>query len=138
MKTKIILPDNHKRSLAITTRHIDKSIKEIESLFNNENTNSSVSEIVKNLPPEKRDAISELLKELKIRNEKLIQDFSLPAERMYEDRIVRGKISMMWVLLSDSTSKGLKGYGELPVEESKILDDHIESLLEIIDRLQSI
>jgi hypothetical protein len=138
MNSRIELSDNHTRSLAVTSRHIDKGIRELEAILSDENHDTSVLTTVKNLTPEKRKAILELLKTLKVRNEKLIKDFNLPAEQMYEDRIVRGKISMMWVLLSDSTSRGLKGYGDMPAEQAKILDEHIESLLEIIYKLQQI
>lgn len=134
----MLLPENHERSLAITAKYIDNGIKEIESLLLNNNPSSSVLTIVKNLTQEKRIALLELLKELKSINEKMIKDFSLSPEIMYEDRIVRGKISLMWVILSDSTSKGLKGYGTLNPEQAQTLDEYINSLLTIVQQLQSV
>ena len=115
-----------------------KGIRELESILSNENRDTSALTIVRNLTKEQRNAILELLIILKTRNEKLINDFNLPPEQMYEDRLVRGKLSMMWVLLSDSTSKGLKGYGDIASDQSKVLDQHIESILEIIYKLQSV
>ena len=138
MSKRIELPENHTRSLAVTARHIDKGIRELESILSNENRDTSALTIVRNLTKEQRNAILELLIILKTRNEKLINDFNLPPEQMYEDRLVRGKLSMMWVLLSDSTSKGLKGYGEIASDQAKVLDQHIESILEIIYKLQSV
>ena len=138
MSKRIELPENHTRSLAVTARHIDKGIRELESILSNENRDTSALTIVRNLTKEQRNAILELLIILKTRNEKLIKDFYLPPEQMHEDRLVRGKLSMMWVLLSDSTSKGLKGYGEIASDQAKVLDQHIESILEIIYKLQSV
>ena len=97
MSKRIELPENHTRSLAVTVRHIDKGIRELESILSNENRDTSALTIVRNLTKEQRNAILELLIILKTRNEKLINDFNLPLEQMYEDRLVRGKLSMMWV-----------------------------------------
>ena len=138
MSKRIELPENHTRSLAVTVRHIDKGIRELESILSNENRDTSALTIVRNLTKEQRNAILELLITLKSENEKLIKDLNLPPEQMHEDRLVRGKLSMMWVLLSDSTSKGLKGYGEIASDQAKVLDQHIESILEIIYKLQSV
>ena len=138
MSKRIELPENHTRSLAVTARHIDKGIRELESILSNENRDTSALTIVRNLTKDQRNAILELLIILKTRNKKLINDFNLPPEQMYEDRLVRGKLSMMWVLLSDSTSKGFKGYGAMPSGQAKILDEQIESLLDIIYKLQQI
>jgi hypothetical protein len=44
----------------------------------------------------------------------------------------------MWVLLSDSTAKALKGYGKLPPEQAKLLDYYVNNLLEVVYKIQSI
>ena len=95
MSKRIELPENHTRSLAVTARHIDKGIRELESILSNENRDTFALTIVRNLTKEQRNAILELLIILKTRNEKLINDFNLPPEQMYEDRLIRGKLSMM-------------------------------------------
>lgn len=138
MADDIILPDNHKRSLSVTARHIARGIDEIESLLLNSNDKNSTSKIIKNMDEEDRKSILNLLKDLKSENNLMIESFSLKPEILYEDRMVIGKISHLWVLLSDSTSKGLKRYGKLSSTQSDIVDRHINKLLNIINKIQSV
>jgi hypothetical protein len=144
MNEKKALPDNHKRSLSVTARHIEQGIREIELLLLNNNpdnatsTKESLTSVIKNLNNEERASILDLIKYLKIENEKMIKDLNLPKEKLYEDRIVRGRLSHIWALLVDSTPKGLKGYGELNSNQAEVLDSYINKLLDIVYKLQAI
>lgn len=138
MDEKVTLPANHKRSLSVTAKHIAKGIEEIESLLLSHKPDDLIVKVVKNLEEKQRSAILGLTEVLKKENERMIKDFNLKLEKLYEDRIVRGHISHLWVILSESTSKGLRGYGALPINQAKLLDSYINNLLDIIDKMQSV
>jgi hypothetical protein len=137
-KIEIVLSDNHKRSLSVVARHIANGIDEIESLLLNSGNKNSTSKVIKNMDEEDRKSILNLLMDLKSENNLMVDSFSLKPEILYEDRMVIGKISHLWVLLSDSTSKGLKRYGKLSGMQSDIIDRHINKLLNIINKIQSV
>lgn len=134
-KNRISLPSNYKRSLTVTSRHVERAIKEIEQLLVNQHERSSLINIIKNINEENSAKILSHLSELKHKNEQMVKEFELITENLFEDRIIRSKLTHLWVILSDSTSEALKGYGDLEPEQAKVLDNEINSLLEIIEKI---
>ncbi len=51
---------------------------------------------------------------------------------MHIDRIIDAKKTSMWIILCDTTSKGLKGYGEFPKEYAQEFDSDIDKLQKLI------
>lgn len=137
-KQKIKIPDNHKRSLSVTARHIESSINEIEELLTNKRHDTVTEKVIKNLSEEKRNQILNIAKIVHEKNQKMFNDLELNGNVFYEDRIVRSRVSYIWTLLCDSTAEALKGYGDVTPEQSELINKHINSLLETINQIQSI
>ncbi len=137
-KVKVSIPDNHKRSLSVTARHIESSIDDIEELLNNRRKDSVTEKVIMNLSQEKRDKILELTKVIREKNQIMFKDLQLNGNVFYEDRIVRSRVSHIWTLLCDSTAEALKGYGDVTPEQREMINKHVNSLLETINIVQSI
>lgn len=138
MNKEKYLPDNHRRSLTVTAKHVENGIREIEMILKNDSSNTKMSPIIKNLDKEERKNILQLLNQLKDENNKMICELELSSKELYEDRMVRGIISHLWVILSDSTAKGLRGYGKLSDAQAQMLGRYINSLLSTIQKIQNI
>lgn len=137
-KTKISIPDNHKRSLSVTARHIESSIDDIEELLNHKRQNSLTEKVIMNLSQDKRDKILELTKIIREKNQMMFNDLKLNGNVFYEDRIIRSRVSHIWTLLCDSTAEALKGYGDVTPEQREMINKHVNSLLETINIIQSL
>jgi len=137
-KENINIPDNHKRSLSVTARHIESSIDDIEELLTKKRHDSVTEKVIANMTQEKREQILQLTKVLREKNQIMFNDLQLNGNVFYEDRIVRSRVSHIWTLLCDSTAEALKGYGDVTTEQAEIINRHVNSLLETINIIQSI
>ena len=135
---KISIPPNHKRSLSVTSHHIENSINDIEAILTNNQADSLTQKFIKNMDEVTRKEILELTKIVREKNKNMFNELSLQSGSTYEDRIVRSRISHMWTLLCDSTPESLSGYGEVNEEQSKLISRHVNSLLETVNKLQAI
>lgn len=136
-KENINIPDNHKRSLSVTARHIESSIDDIEELLTKKRHDSVTEKVIANMTQEKREQILQLTKVLREKNQIMFNDLQLNGNVFYEDRIVRSRVSHIWTLLCDSTAEALKGYGDVTTEQAEIINRHVNSLLETINIIQS-
>lgn len=137
-KVNINIPDNHKRSLSVTARHIESSIDDIEELLTKKRHDSVTEKVIANMTQEKREQILQLTKVLREKNQIMFNDLQLNGNVFYEDRIVRSRVSHIWTLLGDSTAEALKGYGDVTPEQAEIINRHVNSLLETINIIQSL
>jgi len=135
---KISIPPNHKRSLSVTSHHIENSINEIEVMLTNNQADSLTQKFIKNMDNITRKEILELTKIVREKNKNMFNELNLNSSNSYEDRIVRSRISHMWTLLCDSTPESLSGYGEVNEAQSKLISRHVNSLLETFNKLQAI
>ena len=94
IKNNIMLPDNYRRSLSVTARHIEKSIDSIEELLTNRRNENHTEKLIRSLTDEMKQKILELLSTAKIRNEKMFDDLELNVYTTYEERIVRSNIGL--------------------------------------------
>ncbi len=86
---------------------------------------------------EHREKILEIIKIIQEKNKNMFEELDLNENVFYEDRIIRSRINHIWTLLCDSTANALKGYGDLNAEQAQLIDKHINSLLDIVQEIQS-
>ncbi|MEX2117602.1 MAG: hypothetical protein WEB37_12015 [Bacteroidota bacterium] len=65
-----------------------------------------------------------------------VRDFKLTGESHSEQQMVDTKVTHMWILLEDSFSQKLKGYGEVDEAVSGKLDESVADLLMLVRDLQ--
>ena len=135
---KIDIPANHKRSLSVTSHHIENSINDIVTILTNNQQDNLTEKYIKNMNEEMRKEILKLIEVIRTKNENMFNELSLQSSNIYEDRIVRSRISHMWTLLCDSTPESLSGYGEVTDDQSTLISKHVNSLLETVNKMQEI
>lgn len=137
-ENKIILGNNHKRSLSVVARHIEKSLDDIEDLLTNERRDKLTEKIITTTDENTRKKLLILTKLIREKNEQMFYDLELNAYNYYDDRILRSNISHIWTLLCDSTPEKLKNYGDLSDEQVKLINTHVNNLLETVNKMQDI
>ncbi len=135
-ENKIEIPENHKRSLSVTSQHIENSIEEIEEMLNKKDEKYLTKKVFRNIDEGTKQKILELTAILREQNKKMFEALNLFPNEYFEDRIVRSRISFIWTMLYDSMPEKMRGYGKLKDDEKEAIKVHIDKLLEIIEELR--
>ena len=135
---KIDIPPNHKRSLSVTSHHIENSINDIMTTLTNNQQDNLTEKHIKNMNEETRKEVLKLIEVIRTKNESMFNELNLYSSNTYEDRIVRSRVSHMWTLLCDSTPESLSGYGEVTDEQGRLINKHVNSLLQTVNKIQEI
>lgn len=137
MSDKVSLPPNHKRVISVTARLLEKELDDLESLILN-NQNRLTKRVNKTLSSDQRENILNIIKKVKVKNEEMFRKFDLDFEKLNEHQVVYSKVSYLITILTDSTSKGLKGYGKLDKEAAGMLDDYMKDMISKFDNIESL
>ena len=131
---QIDLSANHRRSVSASIYIVEKLINEIES--NILNTGTSVMSIMdKDIPDQKVKSILAAIPEIKKHIAHLQKKYRLTNESYSQHSFIQSRKTKIWVVLSDTISRKLKGYGIFPQEYASEFDQDIETLQSLIDRL---
>lgn len=133
------LSDNHRRVLSVVARNIEESLNKIEETLGSTGPNRSLlRQIERSYSENKRKEIRGKVSEIRIRLHTFIADFQLTPESFTEDQIVDTKITHMWILLADSFSRKLKGYGAVDETVKNALDASVTELLRLVKELKKV
>jgi hypothetical protein len=132
----IELPSNHKRVISVTAKTVEEELNELEALLSAKKNDGSIKKIIPSYSDKERKFLIEKIGELRKLNHRMFEDLNLDSTELTEIQMVRGKITYLWTVLIDSKSKALKGYGMLPENLATVLDNHLDHLLEIINKLK--
>lgn len=136
MTKKNKLPDNHNRSLSVTSRIIERKINEMESVLNGIYKNNFAEVIKPSYTTKERDEILKLLTELTEENENMSHALELKPNTLIEDWVIFAQLNYLWTILIDSKSNNLKKYGELPQDSTVLIDNFIEKLLTTVEKIK--
>jgi len=138
MTKKNKLPDNHNRSLSVTSRIIEGKINEMESVLNGIYKNNFAEVIKPSYTTKERDEILKLLTELTEENENMSHALELKPNTLIEDWVIFAQLNYLWTILIDSKSNNLKKYGELPQDSTELIDNFIEKLLTTVEKIKRV
>lgn len=138
MTMKNRLPDNHNRSLSVTSRIIERKINEMEFVLNGIYKNNFAEIIKSSYTKKERDEILKLLTELKEENENMSHALELKPNTLIEDWIIFAQLNYLWTILIDSKSNKLKKYGDLPQDSTELIDNFIEKLLTTVEKIKRV
>ena len=129
----ISLPPNHRRSLASSLRIVEKLLDEMEKgLADPCGTGTILYRIDPDLSEaDKKETLGQV-RAAKSRIRELAAKYDLPSDSTELSRFINSHKSSIWVILSDSLSYKLKGFGEFPKDHAKEFDSDITRLLQII------
>jgi hypothetical protein len=126
MKTSTVplidLSENHRRSISITLQLVDKALCEWNDWANGHvqagvmySQRDTFSEEQKN---ELRNRIAKI-RQLMVR---LRDDLQLTVNVVATSQLIVGQAAVLWEMLTDLSSVGLKGYGKVPEDLAPYLD----------------
>ena len=136
MSKPIKLPANHHRSLSVTARTVEQTLDELDLILRSKGVENLTSKIAISYSEETREELLAAIAEMKKANEEMVRMFNLKKQERDEARILRASASHLWVILSDSTSQGMRGFGGLAPELAAEVDNHIHRLLMLLKKLQ--
>jgi len=131
---KIILSHNHRRSITSSLTVVENRLNEIEKelLYPTAGSITKTTVDISNAEKEKSLQIIILTKRF-IKH--LAMKYGLSVQSTLLSRIISANKSSMWVVLCDTTSNRLKGYGDFPPELSQEFDEDINNLQSLINQI---
>jgi hypothetical protein len=134
MNKKIHLPENNTRVLSSSLLLVEKSLKEMEELFFEEN-DSCCSEVLKDVDNDTILYNISVIKEAKTEICKLADKYGTSKEKQSLQRIIDAKRTRIWEMLTNTLSRKTKGYGTFPKKYVEEYDSDIRKLIEITNRI---
>lgn len=130
------LPDNHRRVLAVTARIVEQALDEIEALLLRTSNRRLTERIEHTYSETERRRLLDTVAKMKEATAGMFTALHLEPAHYTEDQIIAAKRTRLWTVLVDSKSKGTKGFGKLSAEQARLLDFHIDKLLELLKEIE--
>jgi hypothetical protein len=128
---KIRLSENHARSVSSSLRIVEKHLDDLERELHNPD-NAILYKSIPDISETEQEQSIHYVREAKKYIQKLAEKYHLTVDNVPLSRKISSSKSGIWVILGDSTSGRLKGYGEFPREHSREFDDDISRLQELV------
>ena len=136
MSKTIKLPSNHHRSLSVTAQTVERTLDELELILRSKGIVNLTSRITASYSEETRGELLAAIAEMRNANEEMVHTFKLQRQEREEAKILRAAISHLWVILSDSTAKGMRGFGPLSPELASEVNKHVHRLLDLLKQFE--
>ena len=131
------LSDNHRRVLSVVVRNVERSLDEIEETLTRSGTRRSLlHQIEGSYSDAGRKDILGHVAAIRQRLHQFIEEFQLTGVSFTEHQIIDTKVTHIWLMLADSYSRKLRGYGEVAEPSRTTLDNTISELLGLVKVLQ--
>jgi len=131
---RIVLSDNHRRSISSSMQIIDKMMMDIERALLNP-TEGVISKTVNDIPDLNANYLISVIKEMKTEISSLVIKYNLKTEEVKTSRIINSRKAKMWETITDTNSRKLKGYSKFPTEFAEEFDKDISKLRKLIETL---
>lgn len=133
-----MLNDAHRRNLRVVLGLVEEKMKAIESRLAQPEEHGLMDEIKPDLRPDVEatlrrqvDAAYTLIRRLK-------DQFALPTETTLASREIFKGLPQIWVMLQESDSRRLQGYGEVDPADAAVLDPLIEQLARLVLDMEAV
>jgi hypothetical protein len=136
VRKTIKLPPNHHRSLSATAQAVERTLDQLQSILQCKGIEKLTSRVRASYSDRSRQDLLDAILEIRKANEEMVRTFELQKSERDEARIVRAAITHLWVILSDSTSKGMRGFGPLSPELASEVNKHVHRLLDLLKQFE--
>jgi hypothetical protein len=131
----VTIPPDHRRILSVTAHILEDSMEELERVLRSQDANRVTRHIAPVYSEPERRALLEKIAQVRSANAEMFASLELQATVTMEDQLIRGRLSHVWVILQDSLSRSMKGYGKLPAHVAAKIDGQVRPILEIVEHL---
>ncbi len=131
---KIVLSENHLRALSASLKIIEEYLTAMEK----ELKNPANGFLIKTIDDMSEDSKKKVLKEIEYAKRfigEMVVKYSLSPHNSSLNRFISAHKSSIWVILSNTKSQRLKGYGDFTAEASAELDVDIDNLQKLINQM---
>ena len=136
MSKTVKLPPNYLRSLSVTAQFVERTLDELEVTLRSRGIEKLTSKVTASYAEDTREKLLDAISTMRKANEEMVRTFELRKHERDEARILRASISHLWVILSDSTSRGMRGFGQISPELAAEVDQNIHRLLELLKEFE--
>jgi hypothetical protein len=131
---KVVLSENHRRSVSSSMHIIEKMVIEIEKTIANPDS-GVLSRTINDMPDIDLEHYKSAISKIKSEIIHIAEKYNLRTEEIKMSRLVASRKAKMWETVTDTSSRKLKGYKEFPKELAAEFDADISKLKELIDIL---
>lgn len=131
---KITLSENHNRSISASLYIVERLVSELEHDLNNP-SDMILSQVIYDLEDREKEHFLVIIREIKDHIKMLSEKYNLRAKELLFSQLLQAKKSGIWVILCDTTSQRLKGYGTFPEDYAEEFDNDIARLQELVQKI---
>ena len=131
---KIILSENHRRSVTSSLKIVEELLNEIENVLNHP-ANGFLSKMTVDISKQNKKDPFENIKKARQWIQKLFIKYGLSVQYSLMSRFIDSRKSKIWEIQCDTTSKRLKGYGEFQQKNSIEFDEDINQLQALVKQI---
>jgi hypothetical protein len=132
---RIILTDNHKRSLSSTLMVVEQLLFELQDVMVNSNE-TCCYELKKDLDNITIEHNQKIIKEALLLTCTLKEKYNADKAVQSMQRIIDAKKTKIWETLHNSKSRRMKGFGEFPQKLIKEYDNDLDHLMAITEKIK--
>jgi hypothetical protein len=130
-----IIPPNHRRSLSITAHLLEESMEEMENVLNARAASGTTHTIAHFYSEAERRSLLEGIGRAHEATSQMFAALELEPTVTPEDQFIRSRLAHIYVVLHDSLSRSMKGYGILSPEAAARIDSQVTPILTIVRHL---
>ncbi len=134
MVKKIILSDNHRRTLSSSLIVVEKSLLELESMILRK-SDSCCNILVRDIDDTTIKNNISAINEAKQFICELAEKYGASQEKLSLQRVIDAKRTKIWEILTDTLSGKIRGYGTFPKKYAEEYDGDIKKLIEITNKI---
>lgn len=133
MKRSIVRPlaslsDNHRRSISVSLRLLDKAICEWERWARGEVSSGVLYQQRDTLSPGEKKQLQLHIANVRQFIVQLRRDLDLEPEITATSQLIIGQANVLWEMLAELNSRSLTGYGKVPADLANYIDPIGEEL----------
>ncbi|HEY2799570.1 MAG TPA: hypothetical protein VGI85_03185 [Chthoniobacterales bacterium] len=125
-----VIGANHKRTISISLHLVDQRLCEWEQRLEGHLEKGVMYQLQDDIAPAQRKELRRRIAETRERLDSLRKKLGLEPARPSLARMIVGQATILWEMLAELNSSGLRGYGTVPASLAKTIDPAGEALVE--------
>lgn len=129
-----LLTEGQRRHLTVSLARVERAVREIAALAGGKEAPPLplLTEVIHDLPPDFGQSIQSAVAEAAATLSELASTFALEAPRSFHRRSVQALVVSSLVMIEDTASRNLRGYGEIHPGVPPLLDPLLNRLHEAL------
>lgn len=133
-----MLNDAHRRNLRIVLNLVEEKMKAVESRLARPEESGLLYTVKSDLHPDVEATLRRQVAAAYMLIRRLKARFALPTETTLASREILKGLPQLWVMLQESESRRLRGYGDIDPDDAAALDPLIEQLAQLMLDMEAV